>query len=146
MVKRTRDYGEIVGDNIRRLRGAWRPKKLSQIQLGELSGIARATIAALEGHRYPSVDMSTVGRLAEALGVSIFELLSDFHEGPLEAAITQYLHSPWCPDQKTTPEEIAWLRRLPRSQWMGARMDARSIAGLIEWRRNNPDPPPDKRP
>lgn len=60
-----------VGANVRRLRQA---RTLSQAGLAELSGISRRMIVAIEGGE-ANVSLSTIDRLAAALGASFAELI-----------------------------------------------------------------------
>ena len=60
-----------VAGNVRRLRLA---RNLSQSGLAELSGISRRMIAAIEGDE-ANVSLSSLDRLAAALGVSFSEVV-----------------------------------------------------------------------
>ena len=51
-------------------------KKLTQVQLAELAGIADSTVRRILT-RNQSVQLVTAGKLAAALGVDIFEILDD---------------------------------------------------------------------
>lgn len=137
----TREIGWIVGDNVRRLRRAASPV-ITQEELAQVSGLSRATIAALERHRYPSVTLETVTSLARGLGVVIDELLLDVETGSLTGAIKEFLRSPWHDALQPTDEELRWLRHLPSARWLGARVDAESIADLLKWRRQHPNVKP----
>ena len=59
-----------VGENVRRLR---QERELSQAVLAERSGISRRMIVAIESGT-ANVSLSTIDRLAEALGVSFSEV------------------------------------------------------------------------
>ena len=71
--------GQDIGANIRDERKA---KKLTQAQLAEKLGVAQTTVASWEnGSR--NISVSTLGRIAEALGVSVAQLSMDvvYHNG-----------------------------------------------------------------
>ena len=51
-------------------------KKLTQVQLAKLAGIADSTVSRILTRNQP-VQLVTVGKLAAALGVDIFEILDD---------------------------------------------------------------------
>lgn len=126
--------GEIIGDNVKRLRLALRDKP-SQEALGEIAGISRSTVARLENHTLSSVDAATLARLAHALSVPADELLAERDRGYLNTAISEYEHSDWKRAQKPSKEELLWLRQLPGVIWMDAHLDAKAIADLLEWHR-----------
>jgi transcriptional regulator with XRE-family HTH domain len=62
-----------VGENLRRLR---RRAGLSQAALAENSGISRRMIVSLEGGE-TNISLSSLDRIAEALGTNFVELVSD---------------------------------------------------------------------
>lgn len=84
-----------VGANVRRLRQA---RSLSQAGLTELSGISRRMIVAIESGE-ANVSLSTIDRLAAALGVSFAEMVR-----PAEA-----------PDSRRI-ESLAWRGSNPESE------------------------------
>jgi transcriptional regulator with XRE-family HTH domain len=63
----------FVAHNLRRLR---RRSGLSQVALASASGISRRMIVSLEGGE-TNISLSSLDRLAEALGASFVELVSD---------------------------------------------------------------------
>lgn len=67
------DVLTFVGENLRRLR---RQAGLSQAALAESSGISRRMIVGLEGGE-TNISLSSLDRLAEALGTGFVELVSD---------------------------------------------------------------------
>ena len=86
--------GHVAG-NIRRLRQA---RGLSQTGLAELSGISRRMIVAIESDE-ANVSLSSLDRLAAALGVSLSETI----------------RAPDAPDNRRI-ESIAWRGQSPGSQ------------------------------
>jgi transcriptional regulator with XRE-family HTH domain len=84
-----------VGANVRRLRRALR---LSQAGLGELSGISRRMIVAVETGE-ANVSLSTIDRLAAALGTSL----------------TEMVRPPDAPDNRRI-ESLAWRGSGPDSE------------------------------
>ncbi len=77
------DLLKIVGNNIARIR---KEKKLSQDQLAYLSEIDRTYIGYIENARY-KVTLSKLQQIAEALEVSIIELISEYIKEPEKAVI-----------------------------------------------------------
>jgi transcriptional regulator with XRE-family HTH domain len=67
------DVLAFVAHNLRRLR---RRSGLSQVALAQASGISRRMIVNLEGGE-TNISLSSLDRLAEALGASFVELVSD---------------------------------------------------------------------
>ncbi|MHB9054221.1 MAG: helix-turn-helix transcriptional regulator [Thermoleophilia bacterium] len=63
----------MVGDNIRRIRTAKRPK-MSQEKLARLADVSRQTIYDLENDRRQNTTENTIERIAAALGVPSSEL------------------------------------------------------------------------
>ncbi len=64
-----------VGENVKRIR---QEKSISQYRLSKLSGVAQATISAIEAEgqtRSPAVD--TIEKLAMALGCKISDLMGE---------------------------------------------------------------------
>jgi len=106
------DVLAFVAQNLRRLR---RRAGLSQAGLAEASGISRRMIVNLEGGD-TNVSLSSLDRLAEALGVSFVEIVSD-------------------PDaQGRRIDVVAWRGRHPASEarLLGT-VPARSEARLWAW-------------
>lgn len=58
--------------NLKRLRA---DRDLSQQRLASAAGVSRATIAAIEGARYASVESTTIENLARALKLPTTELI-----------------------------------------------------------------------
>ena len=67
------DVLAFVAHNLRRLR---RRSGLSQVALAQASGISRRMIVNLEGGE-TNISLSSLDRLAEALGASFVDLVSD---------------------------------------------------------------------
>ncbi|WP_042417915.1 helix-turn-helix domain-containing protein [Streptacidiphilus anmyonensis] len=67
------DVLAFVGENLRRLR---REAGMSQAALAETSGVSRRMIVNLEGGD-TNISLSSLDRLAEALGVTFVEVVSD---------------------------------------------------------------------
>ena len=86
-----------VAGNVRRLRHA---RSLSQSGLAELSGISRRMIAAIEGDE-ANVSLSSLDRLATALGVSFSEVVR--------------------------PPEAADGRRIESVAWRGATAESQAV-------------------
>jgi transcriptional regulator with XRE-family HTH domain len=63
-----------TGEKLRRLR---RGNAMTQEQLSEASGVSASTIVAIERGDRPNPHPGTLGKLAEALGVSPADLLED---------------------------------------------------------------------
>ena len=63
-----------TGEKLRRLR---RGNAMTQQQLAEASGVSPSTIVAIERGDRPNPHPGTLGKLAEALGVSPADLLED---------------------------------------------------------------------
>ncbi len=61
-----------LGTRLRELRVA---KGLTQEELADRAGLHRVHVTQLEGGRYQSPRLDTLGRLAKALGVSLGRLL-----------------------------------------------------------------------
>jgi len=58
---------------------------LSQLELGELCGIARPNVSRLESGRHP-VSEATLEQVAEGLGISMGELCSEAESPPSSGA------------------------------------------------------------
>ena len=84
-----------VAENVRRLR---RERGLSQVSLARQSGVSRRMIVAIEGDE-ANVSLSSLDRLAAALGVSFSEIVR-----PGEASDSRRI------------ETVAWRGSLPESQ------------------------------
>jgi transcriptional regulator with XRE-family HTH domain len=63
----------LLARNLKRIRGK---RKLSQQGVADSSDLSRATVAAIEGRRYASVDTATIEKLARGLGVEPHELIA----------------------------------------------------------------------
>jgi len=68
----------VDGHKLRRLRG-----DLTQGQLAAKSGVSQSHISRLEEGKKPNAKLSTVGKLARALGVPPSTLLAEGHELPI---------------------------------------------------------------
>lgn len=77
------DLLKIVGENIARIR---KEKKLSQDQLAHLADIDRTYIGYIENAKY-NVTLSKLQQIAEALEVSINELVSEYIKEPENVVI-----------------------------------------------------------
>lgn len=62
-----------LGDKVRELRKA---RRWSQATLGERSGVTAQTVWLLETHKLEDVKLSTLEGIADALGVSLTDLLA----------------------------------------------------------------------
>ncbi len=106
------DVLSFVGENLRRLR---RRAGLSQAALAENSGISRRMIVSLEGGE-TNISLSSLDRIAEALGTGFVELVSDpaAHRRSIDA--------------------LAWRGERPESQavLLGS-VPARAEAQLWSW-------------
>lgn len=106
------DVLAFVGENLRRLR---REAGLSQAALAESSGISRRMIVNLEGGE-TNISLSSLDRIAEALGTGFVELVSD------PAAHTRRI------------DAVAWRGARPESEavLLGS-VPARAEAQLWSW-------------
>lgn len=107
------DVLAFVGENLRRLR---RQAGMSQAALAEASGLSRRMIVKLEGGD-TNVSLASLDRLAEALGTTIVEVVSD----PAERS-------------RRRIEAVAWRGGHPGSEavLLGS-VPARSGAQLWRW-------------
>jgi transcriptional regulator with XRE-family HTH domain len=116
---------ETIGDRLRRIR---RDIALTQDQLAASSGISKDLIAMLEQNRRLSARISTLGKLANALGVEMSELLDNRPrlEGGMDAsvlAIRDTLLSPshlpgFDHDDWGEPTPLAELRQNVAAAWL----------------------------
>ena len=121
----------ILGENLRRLRKAFRPK-LTQKALAAKAGRSRQTIAQVECGMRESVDLDTLVDLAAALGVRTDDLVGEASGvAPVEPLLAEFLKSPYGQITKPTPEELAWLRELPGLFWVSAPPSPESLHHLI---------------
>ncbi|MGQ0457223.1 MAG: helix-turn-helix domain-containing protein [Hyphomicrobium sp.] len=75
----------IVGDNVRRLR---RQSGYSLEQLSHISGVSRAMLGQIEtGKSAPTINL--LGQIAQALGVSIANLVTSAVQGPSSTILTK---------------------------------------------------------
>lgn len=126
------NYGERVGANVRGLR---KLRRMTQNEVADAAGLSRATVAGLEGGKYESVELSTIGALAEALGVGEDELIRT-SEPPDSATIENFRHSPWFAAVRPTAEEMTWLAHLPKSFWAPPLTSSpKALFELLEFRR-----------
>lgn len=72
VAKRDLDLRKVLADNVRALRQS---KSLSQEALGVESGLHRTYIGSVE-RRERNISLSTLVRLAQALGVQVADLLT----------------------------------------------------------------------
>lgn len=92
-----------IGESIKRVRIQ---KGMTQKQLGELLGVSLQTVSAYEsGRRRPK--METLGRFADALGVSFLELTKD----------VDYLPNEEAPGNGFVPALSALKMRVIAEQW-----------------------------
>src|SRR6266487_4844581 len=75
---------KIIGKNVARIR---REKKLSQEQLAYLADIDRTYIGYIENAKY-NVTISKLEQIAEALEVSVSELINEYVSKPEQIEIT----------------------------------------------------------
>jgi transcriptional regulator with XRE-family HTH domain len=59
-------------------------RRLSQQGLADLAGIGRATLSRIESAAADDVGLSTIQRLADALGIKVTRLLESGHTGPVD--------------------------------------------------------------
>jgi len=62
-----------LGDRVRELRKA---RGWSQQRLGDEAGVTAQTVWLLETHKLEDVKLSTLSKIAEAMGVSLTDLLA----------------------------------------------------------------------
>ena len=62
-----------LGDRVRELRKA---RGWSQQRLGDEAGVTAQTVWLLETHQLKDVKLSTLSKIAEAMGVSLTDLLA----------------------------------------------------------------------
>jgi transcriptional regulator with XRE-family HTH domain len=110
--------------------------RLSQGALADAAGLSRSTVAAVELGRYPSLDWSTVERLAAGLGVEP-TVLSQAHpeRGSLSPAVADFMQSDWRAAMAPTDAELLWLQSLSPVTWSGLAPTAETVAMLLRWRR-----------
>lgn len=126
-----------VGANVRRLRDG-RVPRMSQQALADAAGLSRATVAAVELGRYPSLDWTTVERLAVGLGVEPSLLaVPPVESGSLAPAVEAFMTSEWRAAMKPSEAELLWLRSMPPAVWQGLAPTAETIAMLLRWRREH---------
>lgn len=125
---------ETFGERLRRLR---KSRGLSQEQLAAKAGMVREQIARYETGARKSPLAPAMRRLADALDVSVSELVGAV---TLETsqAVDEYLRSDWAKAARPTAEEIEWLRSLPDIVMRGVDSSPVAIQALLQWRRNNP--------
>lgn len=106
---------------------------MSQYDLEEKSGVSRPTIANIETGETTDVKLSTLARLADALGITVGEL-ADYQGGtaPMEPLVDRYLTSDYARDARPTAEEISWLRALPPITWLGKQPTEKTVDRLLE--------------
>jgi transcriptional regulator with XRE-family HTH domain len=63
-----------TGEKLKRFR---RGRALTQVELAQKAGVSQSTVAQIEGGDRPTPHPGTLGKLAEALGVSPADLLDD---------------------------------------------------------------------
>jgi len=84
----------LIGDRIRALR---KPRNLSQGDIGKRTGLLRPYVSRVEnGYTVPSIE--TLGKLARALEVPLYQLFCEGEEPP------KLLHLP----KRIAAEEIVW--------------------------------------
>ena len=66
------------GQNIRQVR---KQRGLTQVALGKLAGLSQSYISMLEGDQRPKVSAVNLKRIADALGVTMNELLKEDSNG-----------------------------------------------------------------
>jgi transcriptional regulator with XRE-family HTH domain len=70
-------------------------RRLSQQDLAELAGIGRATLSRIESGAAEDVGLSTIQRLADALGITVTRLLEPGSVGPVDdSEIARRMHDP----------------------------------------------------
>ncbi len=112
---------DINGDKIRRLR---EQKELTQLYLATVVGVTTDTISRWENRRYPSIRIENARKLAEALGVSLEELLDEPAEtvpAPVEVA----------PGQQGRDEEVPEAAPGPRGSWFHQKKMLIALAGAV---------------
>ncbi len=70
----TMDAKTLLSKNVLYYRQA---RKLSQIQLANRAGVSQSTISRTESGEGTAADIDTIGKLADALGVSAWQLLAE---------------------------------------------------------------------
>ena len=121
--------------NVRRLRVE---RGMSQQRLAELAAVSRVTVVALEKGR--EADLSTLDRLAAALGVTIPELrgpaFGDARTADGGDLVAAFSSSPWADAVRPSEDELRWLRGLPTAVFAGAAPTPEMVAQLLLWRRS----------
>lgn len=67
-----------MSENVKRLR---EEKNLSQSELARLSGVSQSYISELEDGKAKNPSIKTLGKIAEALGVTVTAILEETKEG-----------------------------------------------------------------
>lgn len=137
MPRKTRKlHLSVLALNMRALRSrlGW-----TQADLARVSGISHGTIAAIETDRFRSADTSTIITLARAFNVAPTELLGAHADDAGDTIVNDFLDSSWAKVIVPTPDEIAWLRSMPKITWVSEtpRPAPEAVVQLILWRRNN---------
>lgn len=109
---------------------------LSQYDLEDKSGVSRATIANIERGETGDVKLSTLDRLAGALGIGIRDLIP-CGVTPIAPLIDKFLASDYGQDARPTEDEIAWLRALAPIEWLGGEPTEKTIDRLLDALRSS---------
>ncbi|MCL4560881.1 MAG: transcriptional regulator [Chloroflexi bacterium] len=112
----------------KRLRSLRRRKGLSQAVLAERSGISRASITNLERGRAGDVRAETLARLATALEVDLFALVSERKAEPAAGVIIPAALGKFALSQNLNYREVQFLAEIPFS-------DARQPSKVEEWEK-----------
>jgi transcriptional regulator with XRE-family HTH domain len=133
----SRRKSAVIGHKIRELRRRVDPR-MTQKELAHLAGVSVATIAALEGGRYESAEVSTLDAIAKALKVPLSELLDlPIESGETQEFINEFIKSPWYAAVRPSKDDLEWLRATPRIVWMGVRPTPEAIAEILKWRQRH---------
>lgn len=122
----------LAGQRIKELR---ENAGLSQHALAKLSGVSRATIAALELGRYQGAMARTLEKLAATLDIS-FNQLHD-NDATMHQALDKFQRSPWFGAVQVSSHEQSWLARTPKHLWDDLAVSNQAFAELLAWRRRH---------
>lgn len=126
------DLALIIAENVKSFRKSSNPP-LSQYTLADRSRLSRGTIANLELAKSGKPDLDTLAKIADALGVSVADLMTPQTVSISGNRVAQtLLESPWAHVLNPTDEEISWLKSLPETTWHGVEPSGEIIAEFIQ--------------